>query len=152
MADPLSEAERSALMAKVRSIGNRSTEGRVEAGLDEAGIMGWEKHPPILGKPDFLFPNQKLVIFVDGCYWHGCPRHVRFPQTRADYWRDKIDRNRRRDNRIRRQLRREGYHVMRVWEHDLKSDIWLKRLRAMIRRIDDTHKPKSGMLGDKTPE
>lgn len=136
MADKLSTVARSALMAKVRATGNRSTEGRVEAALSEAGITGWEKHPPLLGKPDFYFPGTRLVMFVDGCYWHGCPHHVRFPQAQADYWRDKIDRNRRRDNRLRRRLRQQGYHVMRVWEHDLKQDIWIKRLRAFLRTIE----------------
>jgi DNA mismatch endonuclease (patch repair protein) len=135
MVDPLSTEERSALMAKVKSAGNRSTELRVEQALTAAGIGGWEKHPHLPGKPDFYFPAERLVVFVDGCYWHGCPKHVRYPAARADYWRAKIDRNRRRDNRNRRALRAGGYHVMRVWEHDLKRDTWLKRLAAMLRRI-----------------
>jgi DNA mismatch endonuclease (patch repair protein) len=123
-------------MAKVRSTGNRSTESRVEAALIDAGITGWVKHPDMPGKPDFFFPNQKLVVFVDGCFWHGCPKHTRFPQANAEYWRNKIGRNRRRDNRVRRQLRRDHFHVMRIWEHDLKNETWLKRLQAMIRRSD----------------
>lgn len=134
--DTLSPAERSALMAKVRATGNAATEGRVEAALRGTGIEGWEKHPVLPGKPDFYFPAQRLLVFVDGCYWHGCPLHVRYPQTNADYWHVKIERNRRRDNRYRRQLRERGYHVMRVWEHDLKQGTWLKRLRAMLRRIE----------------
>lgn len=135
--DPLSPAERSALMRKVKGTGNRTTEACVEAALLAAGIGGWEKHPALPGKPDFFFPAQRLLLFVDGCYWHGCPRHVRYPQARADYWRAKIDRNRRRDNRVRRALRAQGYHVMRVWEHDLKADVWLKRLQAMLRRAEN---------------
>jgi DNA mismatch endonuclease (patch repair protein) len=121
-------------MAKVRSTGNRSTERRVEAALIEAGLTDWERHSPLPGKPDFYFPRQNLLVFVDGCQWHACPQHVRYPQANADYWWNKIDRNRRRDNRVRRQLRQQGYHVMRIWEHELKTDRWLKRLRAMLRR------------------
>lgn len=136
MTDTFSKAERSAIMAKVKSAGNKSTEAVVEAALLEAGILGWEKQPEILGKPDFYFPKHSLVLFVDGCYWHGCPQHCRMPATNTAYWAQKIDRNRQRDNRNRRQLRREGYHVMRVWEHDLKTDTWLKRLAAMLRRIE----------------
>lgn len=136
MVDPLSPTERSALMAKVKGAGNRSTEGRVEAALVAAEVTGWEKHPALPGKPDFFFPAHNLLVFVDGCYWHGCPRHVRFPQAQAEYWRGKIDRNRRRDNRVRRKLRARGYHVMRVWEHDLKATTWLKRLRTMLRRTE----------------
>ncbi len=137
MTDTFTTAERSAIMARVQSTGNRSTEVRVEKALNEAGIAGWEKHPAILGRPDFYFPDLRLVVFVDGCYWHACPRHVRFPKAQADYWRSKIDRNRRRDNRIRRKLRQNGYHVMRVWEHDLKYDAWLKRLLSMQRRLNE---------------
>lgn len=138
MVDPLNPAERAARMAKVRGSGNQSTEGRVEIALTQAGIIGWEKHPRnVLGKPDFFFPHQRLALFVDGCFWHACPIcNRRTPTARSDFWRTKIDENRRRDNRNRRQLRQRGYHVMRVWEHDLKKDTWLKRLRSTIRRIE----------------
>lgn len=134
--DPMSKAQRSVQMAKVRGKDNRSTEGRVEAALVEAGIQGWEKHPKnILGKPDFFFSDQRLAVFVDGCFWHACPVcNRRMPKS--DFWRNKIDENRRRDIRVQRKLRQEGYHVMRVWEHDLKKNIWLKRLNTMMRRIE----------------
>ncbi len=108
--DPLSEAERSARMARVRGAGNKSTEGRVEAALIAA-------------------------VFVDGCFWHGCPACARrTPTARAEFWRSKIDENWRRNGRQRRRLRRQGYHVMRVWEHDIKKGPWLTRLRAMLAR------------------
>lgn len=122
-------------MAKVKSSGNRSTEMRVEQALVNAGVHGWVKHPGLPGKPDFYFPAEHLALFVDGCYWHGCPKHLRLPNAHAEYWREKIDRNRRRDTRIHRKLRADGYHVMRVWEHDLGHDLWIKRLMAMLRRI-----------------
>lgn len=139
MVDPLNRAERSALMSRVRTGGNQSTEGRVEAALRAATIEGWHKHPKgVLGTPDFFFPHHRLALFVDGCFWHGCPTCKRnMPTTRAEFWRSKIERNRRRDNRVHRQLRQQGYHVMRVWEHDLKRDSWLKRLRAMLRRVEN---------------
>ena len=136
--DPLTPEQRSALMRKVKGTGNRTTEARVEAALLAAGVTGWEKHPALPGKPDFYFPAERLLVFVDGCYWHGCPQHVRYPQASADYWRAKIDRTRRRDNRVRRQLRAQGYHVMRVWEHDLGRETWLKRLLALRRRVERT--------------
>lgn len=123
-------------MAKVRGKGNRSTEMKVELALVDVGVEGWEKHPKdILGKPDFYFPDHRLAVFVDGCFWHACPVcKRRVPASRAEFWRNKIDENRRRDNRQRRKLRRQGYHVMRVWEHELKRDTWLKRLRSMLDR------------------
>lgn len=125
-------------MSRVRGGGNRSTEGRAEAALVASGIDGWVKHPKdILGRPDFYFPTHRLAVFVDGCFWHRCPTcNRRMPANRAEFWRAKLDENRRRDNRTRRRLRAEGYHVMRVWEHDLKRETWLKRLRSMLARIE----------------
>jgi DNA mismatch endonuclease (patch repair protein) len=113
-------------MAKVRGKGNRSTEVRVEAALIEENIEGWEKHPKgVLGKPDFFFPELKLAVFVDGCFWHVCPRCNRnVPTSRREFWENKLDENRRRDNRTHRKLRQMGYHVMRVWEHDLSSTLY----------------------------
>ncbi len=142
--DPMSKADRSAQMARVRGEGNRSTEGTVETALVEAGIQGWEKHPKdILGKPDFFFPAQRLALFVDGCFWHACPVcKRRIPKS--DFWKNKIENNRRRDNRVHSTLRREGYHVMRVWEHDLKKDTWLKRLNTIIQRIEVEKQEKGG--------
>jgi DNA mismatch endonuclease (patch repair protein) len=140
MSDPLNPEERSVRMSKVRAEGNKSTEGRVEAGLDSAGISGWEKHPKdILGTPDFYFRDYKLAVFVDGCFWHSCPIcNRRIPLTRVEYWRGKIEKNRLRDNQIRRKLRKQGIHVMRIWEHELRKKYkgrWLKRLNTMIRQI-----------------
>ena len=138
MTDPLSPEERSERMARVRASGNKSTEGLAEAKLVEAGVVGWEKQPKgILGKPDFYFPQHRLLVFVDGCFWHACPVcKRRNPSNRAEFWKNKIDANRRRDNRQRRKLRHQGYHVMRVWEHDVKKEAWVKRLRAMLRKIE----------------
>jgi DNA mismatch endonuclease, patch repair protein len=133
MADKIGKEQRSALMAKVRSTGNRSTEGRVEAALRDAGIAGWKKHPKfILGRPDFYFPKAQLVLFVDGCYWHACPKCCRMPSSNVEYWNEKIDSNRRRDNRVRRQLRSQGFRVVRIWEHAIKQRVWLNRLRRML--------------------
>ena len=135
MADSINKKERSALMAKVRSKGNRSTEGKVEAALKGARVKGWKKHPEdVPGCPDFHFPKSRLAVFVDGCFWHACPKCGRLPSSNAEYWTLKIDSNRRRDNRIRRQLRREGFHVMRIWEHELKGGAWIGRLERMVRK------------------
>ena len=148
MADPLTPAERSERMSRVRSSGNKSTEEAVAARLTEAGITGCVRHPEgLVGKPDFYFPSHRLALFVDGCFWHACPTcRRRNPRTRGDFWRAKIDENRRRDNRQRRQLRRQGYHVMRVWEHEAKGTRWLRRLEAMMGRIDRAPGPTSVSL------
>lgn len=135
--DPLSPEERSERMSRVRGTGNRSTEGWVEEVLVEQGIEGWIKHPgDIPGKPDFYFPENHLAVFVDGCFWHACPTCGRIPKSRVEFWKGKIEENRRRDNRTRRNLRRQGYHVMRIWEHELRAGRWVGRMRAMLRRLD----------------
>jgi DNA mismatch endonuclease, patch repair protein len=137
MADSISKEQRSALMAKVRSTGNRSTEGRVEVALKKARIRGWKKHPKdIAGCPDFYFPKARLVIFVDGCFWHACPKCGRLPSSNAKYWIPKLDANRRRDNRTRRQLQAQGFHVIRIWEHEVKDASWLVRVERMIDKHD----------------
>jgi len=134
MRDPLTAAERSALMSKVRGKGNRSTEVRVRAALIRYGISGWVKHPAnVPGKPDFFFPRQKVALFIDGCFWHACPRCARrTPSSRATFWRNKIEDNKARDRRVRAQLTRLGYRVLRVWEHELRTRSWLKRLLGKI--------------------
>lgn len=135
MADRLSKEERSHLMAKVRSTGNQSTEAKVEAMLKNTGIRGWKKHPKgIPGCPDFYFSKANLVVFVDGCFWHACPRCGRLPASNAEYWTPKISSNRRRDNRTRRQLQKRGLHVMRIWEHEVKRASWIRRLVRMIEK------------------
>lgn len=137
MADPLTPAERSALMAKVRGVGSRSTEERVRLYLVDAGVSGWVSHPSgILGRPDFYFPELRLAVFIDGCFWHGCPKCKRnTPRTRAEFWSKKIAENRRRDGRVTRKLRGEGAHVIRIWEHELSDTWWQSRLKRMFTRL-----------------
>ncbi len=136
-ADPLSTKQRSSLMSRVRSRGNRSTEVAVEEVLRTHRIRGWVKHPhDVLGRPDFYFPKDMLAIFVDGCFWHRCRRCARsVPSNRHLFWLNKIAQNVRRDERIRRTLRRRGYSVMRIWEHSIPHQrTWLARMRRMLDR------------------
>jgi DNA mismatch endonuclease (patch repair protein) len=105
-----------------RSQRNRSTEWRLRARLIQAGIRGWELNPSdICGKPDLAFREQRLLLFVDGCYWHGCPKCYRRPSSHTDYWDAKVARNRARDVRTAAQLKRDGRRVLRIWEHQLTA-------------------------------
>lgn len=116
--------ERSRQMSLVRSRGNKSTETRFVAFLREQGITGWRRHVALPGRPDFCFRSQRLVVFVDGCFWHGCPKcQRRLPVSNLEFWRSKIASNIRRDQRNFRTLRREGWRVYRVWEHALNHDL-----------------------------
>ena len=67
---------------------------------------------------DIVFPAERVVIFVDGCFWHGCTEHTKPPRTNAGYWVPKIERNRERDRTIDRRLTLAGWLSVRVWEHD----------------------------------
>ena len=133
MEDPLTPQKRSELMAKVRSKGNRSTEMKVLMAFEANGLTGWVQHPPgIIGKPDFFFPGLRLALFVDGCFWHGCPECGRIPKTRIDFWTSKIESNRQRDLVVAERLLSDGYEVVRVWEHELGSSVWFERLAQTL--------------------
>jgi DNA mismatch endonuclease (patch repair protein) len=70
---------------------------------------------------DIAFPRQRVAIFIDGCFWHGCPEHGTWPKANADWWRQKIQRNKERDADSGRRLAAEGWHVIRIWEHENPS-------------------------------
>lgn len=111
-------------MSAIKGKGNKTTEMRFRLALVRDGISGWNMHEPdIIGKPDFYFPDQKLVVFIDGCFWHGCPRCGHIPKTNTEYWREKIARNKKRDKSTTRKLRYRKYKVLRFWEHELKNDL-----------------------------
>ena len=84
-------------------------------------------------RPDFVFPKHRLDVFVDGCFWHGCPQHATKPRNNAAFWRKKFAANTRRDRLVTRTLRNGGWHVLRIWEHELarKNEA---RLVARLRR------------------
>lgn len=130
------ERLRSQIMASVHSKGNRSTEVKLRMLMVRAHITGWRLLPTeILGNPDFIFPGLRIAIFVDGCFWHGCPRCYRRPSSNQNYWDAKVQRNRDRDRRQRSKLRREGWHVLSIWEHELRSPVKvLRKINAAIDR------------------
>jgi DNA mismatch endonuclease (patch repair protein) len=145
MPDVFTKAKRSEVMARIRSRGNKDTELALATLLRRHGIKGWrrqvtlsvgssrghEAQTEILRsfrassrrllrvKVDFVFPKARLAIFVDGCFWHGCPMHATWPASRAAWWRQKIKGNQARDRLVTRTLRRAGWRVMRIWEHEL---------------------------------
>jgi DNA mismatch endonuclease (patch repair protein) len=84
-------------------------------------------------RPDFVFRREKVAIFVDGCFWHGCPEHFRRPKSRQKFWDAKIARNIARDVSVTKALRKAGWRVLRLWEHELAKQRE-KRLLARLRR------------------
>ncbi len=75
----------------------------------------------IKGKPDFYFPGNKVAVFLDGCFWHGCPRCGHVPSVNRPFWKAKIERNRRRDCETNTSLLKSGITVVRFWEHALRD-------------------------------
>ena len=132
MADVFTPQKRSDIMSRVRSSGNRSTELAFVKILRGEKITGWRRNYSLFGRPDFVFPRSGLAVFLDGCFWHGCPRHCRMPKTRRKYWREKIARNQRRDRAVSRALRRDGWRVMRLWECRIPTAAAIRRLRRML--------------------
>ena len=127
LADVFTKAKRSQVMAAVRSKGNRGTELKVVVILRSAGITGWRRHQPLPGRPDFIFRTERVAVFVDGCFWHGCPQHCRMPVANSGYWRKKIFRNIRRDRAAVRSLKAKGWRVVRLWEHALRHPTRVRR-------------------------
>jgi len=127
----ISKEGRSRIMAAIRSSGNRTTEKRLRFALVSVGISGWHVQDHTLpGTPDFVFPQEKLAIFVHGCFWHGCPFGYRKPRTSRKYWDNKLNGNIARDKRVSGQLRRKGWAVLVVWEHSLTEP------KRVVMRID----------------
>jgi DNA mismatch endonuclease (patch repair protein) len=143
MADVYTRAERSALMAKVRGRGNLTTEEALAKVFRAEGWSGWRRQRKVGGliaggrfqvRPDFVFTARRLAVFVDGCFWHGCPRHGTRPRGNAAFWRAKFRRSRGRDRRDTRNLRRAGWKVLRLWEHELKPRA-RRALLAKLRKV-----------------
>ena len=122
-------------MALIRSRGNRDTELRMIALFRGHGITGWRRGVRLFGKPDFVFRRERVVVFVDGCFWHGCPRHAKKPKTRAVFWAAKFSRNKERDRLVTRTLRQAGWRVIRVWECDLAGKHWPRVARRVQRAL-----------------
>ncbi len=134
MADIYTKAKRSKIMS---SINHRRTgpEEKVAALLQDLGARFDRNVKGMPGEPDFVVKSAKTAIFVNGCFWHGhsgCKR-ASLPKTNRAYWKRKIERNRKRDCRTARMLRRRQWHVITVWQCRLRNpNHVLNRLRRML--------------------
>ena len=121
-------------MAAIKSSANPSTELKMIAIFRANDLRGWRRHWRLVGQPDFVFPKRKVAIFVDGCFWHGCPKHGRKPDSNQSYWLPKLERNQARDRRVTRVLRNFGWKVLRIWHHDLRNEARVvRRCLAVLR-------------------
>ncbi len=117
MADIMSKRKRSWVMSRIRG---KDTKIEIRTGrLLRSSGLGFVRHPKIYGNPDFLV-GEKTAVFCDGDFWHGF-QYYKKKKPRKKYWRDKIEGNMRRDRRVSRKLRRDGYSVIRLWGHDIED-------------------------------
>jgi DNA mismatch endonuclease, patch repair protein len=121
-------------MAAVKSNGNTSTELKLIAIFRRLRIAGWRRRQKLIGQPDFVFRRERIALFVDGCFWHGCRKHLRLPETNRSYWLKKISANVQRDVKTTRLLRQQGWITLRLWEHDL---VEFERVARKLKRILD---------------
>jgi len=112
---------------------NTSLERKVSSALHAAGLRYRRNLASLPGKPDFVFTKAKVAVFVDGDFWHGW-RYPQWEHKLSEYWRKKIERNRRRDRRNFQTLRRRGWRVVRLWGHEVDRDLagTVDRVRALL--------------------
>lgn len=122
MVDMFTKEKRSSIMAGIRSTRNSSTEMRLIAIMKRFKITGWRRGIKLPGKPDFVFRKARVVVFVDGDFWHGNPRCKRLPKSNVEYWQKKIEGNIARDKEHTRTLKRLGWCVIRIWESALGDE------------------------------
>lgn len=137
MPDVFTEAKRSAVMSLIRGRGNKDTELRMITLFRAYGITGWRRGLALFGKPDFVFRRERVVVFVDGCFWHGCPKpkHAPLPKNRAEWWAAKLSRNKTRDRDVTRALRSAGWTVVRIWECALTRQRSERTITRVIRAL-----------------
>jgi DNA mismatch endonuclease, patch repair protein len=120
MTDVMTKEQRSNLMSRVRDR-DTSPELEVRRQLFSRGLRGYRLRPKLPGKPDIVYSRAKLAIFIDGCFWHGCPRCYTRPATRRPYWDNKLAENVSRDKAVDRSLKEMGWKTLHFWEHDVKK-------------------------------
>lgn len=127
--DIFSKRKRSEIMSAVKSK-NTLLERRVFSLLRKSGLRFKIHYAKVIGKPDIAIPSKKRAIFIDSDFWHGW----RYPKWKhrltSDFWVNKIEANRKRDRKVNRILRRDGWQILRIWEHNLEKDMARTVLRV----------------------
>jgi DNA mismatch endonuclease (patch repair protein) len=165
MSDVFTKVKRSDVMSRIRSRGNKDTELALAKLLRRNKITGWRRHLEIRGravllrgpniraarqhrptfrvKPDFVFRQVRLALFVDGCFWHGCPKHATKPKNNRAFWQRKLSANKTRDRLVTRALRRANWRVLRIWEHELakKNEARLVKRIQSVMEFDTSPRP-----------
>lgn len=119
--DNLTQSQRRKNMRNIRSKDTKP-ERMLASALRAKKIYFGKNLKSIIGKPDFVIRKKRLVIFVDSEFWHGHPTRFIKPKTNYSYWRQKIKQNKKRDKQVNLSLRKQGWKVLRFWEHEIKKD------------------------------
>jgi DNA mismatch endonuclease, patch repair protein len=126
---------RSRIMRSVNSQ-NTGPEIRLRRCLWASGLR-YRVHPKIFGTtPDLAFMRARVAVFVDGCFWHGCPKHYRLPKSNVEFWTKKLAQNQLRDTRDRLRLETADWTVLRVWQCEIKKDVdgVRRRIESAVRQ------------------
>ncbi|QEV18275.1 very short patch repair endonuclease [Streptomyces alboniger] len=114
--------------------------------LHAAGLR-YRINTPVPGMPrrtiDIAFGKAKIAVFMDGCFWHGCPEHATWPKVNAEWWRQKLDRNIARDLETKKHLAEAGWTVLRFWEHEAPDEV-AKRVAEAVARKRRSERPHRG--------
>lgn len=106
--------------------------------LLHAGGLRYRLNVPVPGMPrrtiDITFGRAKIAVFLDGCFWHGCPQHATQPKSNADWWRAKLDKNMARDLETTEHLKAQGWTVLRFWEHEVPREVATEVTEAVLRQ------------------
>lgn len=132
MPDIFDKEKRSSVMRAVKPSQNKSTELKLISFFKEHKITGWRRHYPLYGFPDFTFPKKKIVVFADGCFWHGHDCRNTKPKENAEYWDKKRERNRRRDRDVTEKLTTKGWTVIRIWECEIKKGSFVENVTKLL--------------------
>lgn len=138
--DRITPEKRSKIMSAIRSKDTK-VEKILRSELFKRGLR-FRKHYPIKGKPDIVFPTERIAIFVDGDFWHGREWRKLKPKLKNDYWISKIKGNRKRDRRNTYRLKKEGWKVIRLWEYDVRKNYQKCVGKIMKARRKNDHKKR----------
>ena len=137
MTDVLTPKQRSYNMSMIRAK-NTKPEITLRKLISASGLRGYKLRYRLIGKPDIVFPRRKTIVFIDGCFWHKCPKCFIEPATNKRFWKKKIESNVKRDKIVNAELRKKGWRVLRIWEHEIRNEKIIKR--KIIDRIKNARK------------
>lgn len=145
-----SSSDVSRRMAKVRQKGT-DAEVALRQEIHRIGLR-YRVDYEVLKKPrrvaDVVFPGRKIAVFVDGCFWHGCPEHATWPKQNAEFWREKIEANRLRDADTNERLRSLGWTVLRFWSHESPHEA-ARTVAHMVAKVDAERRTSSPGANEK---